>query len=124
MGEKHVTETAVFTAKQSATEAKGSTARDELEKVQAQLQRARQQSAEHNRGRVRMQQELTRSAQTFQKLLDQESEAHGAVQHEVGQLQQVVRDLESRLRTKAGEIEHLSRADAKASEDLKAAMAQ
>merc|ERR1712190_705493 len=91
--------------------------------AQAQRQRARQQSAEHNRGRVRMQQEMTRSAQAFQKLLDQEGEAHAAVQHEVVQLQQVVRDLESRLRTKAGEIEQLKKADSQANAELTAAVA-
>lgn len=120
--ERYVTETSVFTAQQSAAGAKNSTARDELEKVQGQLQRARQQSAEHMRSRVRMQQELPRCASVFQKLLDQESEAHGAVQHEVGQLQQVVRDLESRLRTKAGEIEQLKRDDIQTGEELAAAV--
>merc|ERR1712187_526273 len=68
------------------------------------------------------QQELTRSADLFQRLLDQESEAHAAVQHEVTQLQQVVRDLESRLRTKAGEIEQLTRADKQANAELSSAV--
>lgn len=96
---------------------------DELSKVHAQLRRSTQQAADHIEARRRLTQALSESADNFQTFIAQEVEAQSAIQHEVVQLQQVVRDLESRLRSKSGEIDRLVRANGKASEEVAVLMA-
>lgn len=91
---------------------------DELAKVHAQLRRATQQAADHIEARRRLSQALSEFAENFQNIAGQEVDSHAAIQHEVAQLQEVVRDLESRLRSKSGEIDRLVRANLKASEEV------
>jgi len=97
---------------------------DELTKVHGQLRRASQQVADHVEARRRLAQELSESATVFQGIVAQEVEAHAAMEHEVSQLQQVVRDLESRLRSKSCEIERLTQVNTKASEEFAALTAK
>mmetsp|Transcript_131461 Transcript_131461/g.408678 ORF Transcript_131461/g.408678 Transcript_131461/m.408678 type:complete len:260 (-) Transcript_131461:45-824(-) len=95
---------------------------DELAKVHAQLRRATQQASDHLEARRRLGHALTDCAESFQNIIGQEVEAHAAIQNEVLQLQQVVRDLESRLRNSSGEMDRLVRANAKASAEVTALM--
>uniref|UniRef100_A0A7S1KWP6 Uncharacterized protein n=1 Tax=Alexandrium catenella TaxID=2925 RepID=A0A7S1KWP6_ALECA len=98
-------------------------AHDELAKVHAQLRRSTQQAADHIEARRRLTQALGEFAEAFQGMIAQEVDAHGAIQHEVAQLQQVVRDLDTRLRSKSGEIDRLVRANTRASEEVTALIA-
>jgi len=92
---------------------------DDLRKVRGQLQRAAQQVAEHLEAQGRLGQELSQCAEAFHGIVAQELEAHAAVEHEVLQLQQVVRDLECRLRSKSGEIDRLVRAKTTAAAEVR-----
>jgi len=91
---------------------------DDLRKVRGQFQRAAQQAAEHIDAQGRLGQELSQCAEAFHGIVAQELEAHAAVEHEVLQLQQVVRDLEGRLRSKSGEIDRLVRAKSAAAAEV------
>eukprot|EP00449_Zooxanthella_nutricula_P044390 CAMPEP_0198589016 /NCGR_PEP_ID=MMETSP1462-20131121/133857_1 /TAXON_ID=1333877 /ORGANISM="Brandtodinium nutriculum, Strain RCC3387" /LENGTH=272 /DNA_ID=CAMNT_0044320525 /DNA_START=39 /DNA_END=854 /DNA_ORIENTATION=+ len=87
---------------------------DELIKLQTQLRRSQEQSAEHADAQTRLRRQLEAFAAAFNDALAQERDAQEAMRQEVDQLRQVTEDLEGRLHAKALEIERLRQANAAA----------
>ncbi|CAE7265266.1 unnamed protein product [Symbiodinium sp. CCMP2592] len=85
--------------------------RDKLQTLREQIRRSKLQAAEHRRAERELRTEVDRAKATFQEVLSVESDVQAAVRNEIGQLQQVVQDLTTRIDAKSAEIERLERAN-------------
>merc|ERR1712107_864449 len=65
------------------------------------------QVAQHTEARNQLRKEINHWAESFQAVIQSESEARHAIVQEVVQLKQVIRDLEGRIDTKSTEVDRL-----------------
>ncbi|CAK9017761.1 unnamed protein product [Durusdinium trenchii] len=85
--------------------------KDQLQTLREQIQRSKQQQVEHRRAERELRVEMDRAKATFQEVISVEMDVQIAIRSEIGQLQQVVQDLETRIETKMLEIDRLEQAN-------------